>query len=325
MQTRPPGIDDRDVLAAVVAGWGIPVVTSTYLPVGFGSHHWEVCDGDGNRWFTCVDAIPAYADAQALRSGPLAAALALATHARDAGVECVVAPLPTSAGGPVVALGEWHALTVYPHVDGEAFRFSDSLSAPESAELLDGLTSLHAVELPPQGGRHEDFVLARHEELETLSPGHGVFADRLREFVGQHRAHVQRGLRQHDALVAAAGPQDGRLVITHGEPHPANVLRTAHGLRLVDWETALIAPPERDLWHLSTTRGTDAGSVAAAYAERTGQVLLPELLALYDLDWLLADIGEYVAMLGAATAETADTAWSWDALVESTRALAARI
>lgn len=41
-------------------------------------------------------------------------------------------------------------------------------------------------------------------------------------------------------------------VVTHGEPHPGNVIRTSHGLRIIDWTTVQMAPPERDLWMLTS-------------------------------------------------------------------------
>jgi aminoglycoside phosphotransferase (APT) family kinase protein len=37
-------------------------------------------------------------------------------------------------------------------------------------------------------------------------------------------------------------------VVTHGEPHRGNVIRDPRGgVYLVDWDTTLIAPRERDL------------------------------------------------------------------------------
>ncbi len=40
----------------------------------------------------------------------------------------------------------------------------------------------------------------------------------------------------------------GTVLLTHGEPHPGNAMLAADGWRLVDWDTALVAPLERDLW-----------------------------------------------------------------------------
>jgi spectinomycin phosphotransferase len=46
----------------------------------------------------------------------------------------------------------------------------------------------------------------------------------------------------------AASPESGgSWVVTHGEPHRANVIRDGQELHLVDWDTTLLAPRERDL------------------------------------------------------------------------------
>jgi thiamine kinase-like enzyme len=46
-------------------------------------------------------------------------------------------------------------------------------------------------------------------------------------------------------------------VVTHGEPHPANVIRTPGGLKLIDWDTVQLAPAERDLWMVAGPSGDD--------------------------------------------------------------------
>ena len=66
--------------------------------------------------------------------------------------------------------------------------------------------------------------------------------------------------------MAAARAQPSGAVLTHGEPHPGNTMLTADGWVLIDWDTALAAPPERDLWSLDP----GDGSVLDAYARLTG-------------------------------------------------------
>jgi spectinomycin phosphotransferase/16S rRNA (guanine(1405)-N(7))-methyltransferase len=87
---------------------------------------------------------------------------------------------------------------------------------------------------------------------------------------------------------------------------------TASGPRLVDWDTALVAPPERDLWMLA---GED-DSVLPAYTAATGVEIDDRALDLYRLWFDLAEIGGYVALFRETHAETADTAESWLNLVE---------
>jgi hypothetical protein len=74
-------------------------------------------------------------------------------------------------------------------------------------------------------------------------------------------------------------------VVTHGEPHPGNFVRTREGLRLVDWETARLAPVGRDLWLVDDR---------PAYG-------------FFKLRWRLADIASFAAELSAPHADTEDT------------------
>ncbi len=97
------------------------------------------------------------------------------------------------------------------------------------------------------------------------------------------------------------------MVLTHGEPHVENVLVTPTGMRLIDWDTTLIAPPERDLWMLDPGDGT----VIASYVGATGTPVLPSMLDLYRLRWDLSEIAIYIARFREPHGDDADTAECW--------------
>ena len=84
--------------AAVAAGWGREATSVRHLPVGFGSHHWDVRTADGRRWFVTADDLEARGRAHPEPLVRLRAALATARALADAGLEFVVAPVATSAG-----------------------------------------------------------------------------------------------------------------------------------------------------------------------------------------------------------------------------------
>ena len=97
------------------------------------------------------------------------------------------------------------------------------------------------------------------------------------------------------------------MVITHGGPDPGNVLKTPAGLVLVDWESALLAPPERDLWALAES---DPG-LLDAYSAATGTAIDTDALALYRMWFDLAEISLYVRWFRSSHDDTADAAEGW--------------
>ena len=92
-------------------------------------------------------------------------------------------------------------------------------------------------------------------------------------------------------------------MLTHGEPHRGNTIVTATGVVLVDWDTCLLAPPERDLWLLV---GEEPG-IRERYAARTGTALDARLLEAYRLRWDLADVEAGVRDLRAPHADDEDS------------------
>ena len=91
-------------------------------------------------------------------------------------------------------------------------------------------------------------------------------------------------------------------VVTHGEPHPGNLIHTSNGLALVDWDTVALARPERDLWMF------DDGTATAidAYRKMTGVELDREALAAYRLLWALADVASFITQLRGEHQRTVD-------------------
>ena len=111
------------------------------------------------------------------------------------------------------------------------------------------------------------------------------------------------------ALTAEAAP----LVITHGEPHPGNVLRTGPQRLLIDWDTAGLAWPERDLWSV-TKAGTED---AARYEAATGHRPDPRAIEMYALLWALWDIGDFLRRFSGPHEESPDSVTAWEGLIES--------
>lgn len=308
-------------MPALGRSWGMAVTSMEYRPVGWGSHHWAVADAAGTRWFVTVDELEnkRLSASEPLDAGfaRLRSALEAAMDLRACGAAFVVAPVPARDGEPLTRVNDRFGVAVYPFADGQSFDGGEFSSPAHRLSVLGLLVDTHTA--PPAASRRalaDDFAVPYRDELEAACAPAGEVADcgpyarPVSLLARQHAAPLQRLLARYDALVLAARAQDARMVLTHGEPHPGNTMLTAGGWVLIDWDTALVAPPERDLWDLDP----GDGSILDAYAQATGTSPRPSLLDLYRLRWDLADIAVDVSRFRRPHTGSIDDDQSWELL-----------
>jgi spectinomycin phosphotransferase/16S rRNA (guanine(1405)-N(7))-methyltransferase len=311
------------VAAALAAGWRLSAASVGYRPVGFGSHHWEVADAAGGRWFATADDLR---HKQANLAEPLdraferlRAALGAAVDLRACGRPFVVAPVPALDGEPVVRPWREFAIALYPFADGQSFGWGEFPSAAHRRAVADLVTAVHTA--PAAASRRamtETYAIAHLDELELaldrVDPAQvserGPFSRPMAALLRAHRAPIRALLARYGDLVARARSNPGRAILTHGEPHPGNTMLTAEGWRLIDWDTALVAPPERDLWLL----GQRDDSVLAEYADATGVQPGAAMLELYRLRWDIADLAVDVSRFGRPHQGSEEDEASWEIL-----------
>jgi spectinomycin phosphotransferase/16S rRNA (guanine(1405)-N(7))-methyltransferase len=294
----PPDELTADVLEPVLAaGWRLRAAALEYRPVGWGSHHWAVTDAEGGHWFLTVDdlAVKRHTEDEPYDApfGRLRAALTATARLRTYGRAFVVAPVETVAGEVVVRVLDRYAAALYPFLTGKSFDWGDFPTLAHRLVVLDLLTDVHSA---PAAVRREalpdDFAIAHLDALAAgidsgrPAPDCGPYAARAAALLAEHAVPIGRLLDRYGELVAQGRAAPERMVLTHGEPHRANTMLTQEGWRLIDWETALLAPPERDLWHVDP----GDGSVLGLYAAATGVTPLDAMMELYRVRWLLTDI-----------------------------------
>jgi spectinomycin phosphotransferase/16S rRNA (guanine(1405)-N(7))-methyltransferase len=328
MFSPPAGLTEESLTTALGRGWRVDTAALTYRPVGFGSHHWEVTTVQGGRWFATLDELELKRhrrDEPLDRAyGRLRASLGAAVALRDHGHAFVVAPVPTVDGAPLSRVGERFGLALYPHVAGESFAWGEFPSEEHRRGMLDMLVAVHTA--PTGVRRHapvDDLTVPHRDALDAglrgdATPDYGPYADLTAALLAEHAGPIRRLLDRYDTLVAEARSGEHRAVLTHGEPHPGNTMRDASGWLLIDWETALIAPPERDLWNLDP----GDGSILAAYAAATDVAPRPSMLELYRLQWDVKDLAVDVGRFRRPHAGSPDDAASWQILCGLVRHLA---
>jgi spectinomycin phosphotransferase len=141
---------------------------------------------------------------------------------------------------------------------------------------------------------------------ELGQPWHGgPFSEPARALISGTAEHIRDLLATFDHLagrVTALEP-----VVTHGEPHNANLMRADTGVMLIDWDTVGLAPPERDLWMVVSGSGEET----RRYSQATGRPVDPAALALYRIRWTLDDISAFLHMFRNRHGRTADAEHTW--------------
>lgn len=307
--------DDLDLerLAAVVADdWSRAFVSLTYQPVGFGTHHYLGLDTNGDRWFVNVDELAAKSW---LASTPDAAFDALDRSLRtamalaDAGLEFVHAPVERKDGGVVARLGNRFAVSLFEFVDGSSNEWGEYTSDDERLLVAEAVARIHsATDLVPRDiPRRVTFEIPDRAEffdsLERLDAPWtgGPYSEPMRDLLRAKGPAIRGLFDTYDGLVRQVGARRSPWVVTHGEPHAANVMRPASGgILLIDWDTAAVAPAERDLWMV------DPGSAEAD----------PAAIELYRMLWALSEITGYTATFRGPHADDANTRAAWEGLKE---------
>lgn len=270
MRDLPNELEDVDIRSALAAGWDIDTVSMRYAPLGGGGYHWQVLAVDGCRWFvsaTDLDHAPWLGAQRSSSWQTLEATMNAASTLRDdAGLTFVLAPVPCRGGETLRLVRERYGLVVHPFVDGACGEFGVPLDPAEESTAIEMVAALHATPTSTVD-LHRLVDLNAQESLDPADPAYGPILDRYDELW----AHVS-----------------GRpVVITHGEPHAGNLMRSGADTFLIDWDTAALASPERDLWLLFDHGNTD---VLRIYEDRTGHTVDPVALAFYRLRWAIEEL-----------------------------------
>lgn len=356
MKDRPTDLDEPALLRAL-AEWGLADARLTYAPIGFDDYHWIATDtqdrpgqSERGRWFVTVAdlahkdhcGVTTQSALRGLRQAMDTAAALGATEgeAPDAGLDFVVPPLLTASGDTVRPLGPGgrYAVSVFPYVPGVAGSPEQSLTTRQRGPVLDLLATLHSTKAPPSTPVLSPELTARARLEDALSevcrqPAYvgaaeraaapGPYAEPVRALLARHAVGLRGRLDEFDRLVTELSRSAARLVVTHGEPHPGNLLwPEADGNErapdaaeqrplLIDWDTVGLAVPERDLWSVAQQPAD-----FARYTAATGRTPDAFALALYALRWDLEDLTAYLGWFRSPHGHTPDTAAGWAGLTD---------
>ena len=239
----------KKIVACLRDAYGLPIVAVAFLPIGndVNTAVYRAVADDGTPYFL------------KLRSGPFDAALVTIPHfLRNQGIAAVITPLETRTG-ELWARVDQYAVILSPYVAGRNGRDAP-LSEDQWIAFGRALKGLHAVEIPPslaQGIPRETYApywCARVREFqqraeETDTPFVDAVAAELAALLREKRAVIDALVERTEELGSVLRNRSLPYVLCHADIHAVNVLidDASGALYVVDWDTLIFAPKERDL------------------------------------------------------------------------------
>ena len=294
-----PDLPDAQLIACLQCEYGLRIVQIDFLPLG----------NDLNTAVYRVIADNARPYFLKLRRGEFdPITVAIPRLLSDQGMAQIIAPIATSAG-QLSARMDACALLLFPFVEGQN-GFEVEVSDRQRIEIGAALKRLHTLAVPqalrqriPRESYAADWrklvrgFQARAEDTVFAEP----VAAQLTALLRTKRAIIDTLTQRAEQLASLLQTQALEYVVCHADIHAGNLLIDANAaLYIVDWDTLILAPKERDLMFIGA--GIDdvwrnAHQQALFYQGYGATEINPQALAYYRYERIVEDIVAYCEQL----------------------------
>jgi spectinomycin phosphotransferase len=286
-------LKDGDALIRTVVQekWHVTVTDVQFIPVGDSAYSYRIeVRPDSSYYLKVVDLRSSTGKRTAAQMN---FSLPLQHFITQSHLPVINAPQPQpTITGDLHAIQEPFLLALYTFIPGETLVDAYPMSSELTQRIGQTLATLHAIQLPDelQQRSSQDSLTAPFDTdliadlalLEAISTHDAPFLQRLQKIVCPQSEQI-RAFMAHSLEYAHKAQQTPvAAVICHGDAWGGNMILAPSGqLTLLDWESAVIAPPERDAFMYAGYHiGQDFAAFNAGY-----RIIHPEPM-LWHTDWL---------------------------------------
>lgn len=291
-----PEIENEKIIHCLDAEYGLIVDQIDFLPIGADQNTaaYRVVTNDELVYYL------------KLRSGEFKeASVAVPNYLNKLGIKQIIPPL-TAKTGELYACLESFRVILYPFVDG-LNGFQRKLSDPQWVKFGAALNKFHTAEIPTaitNGIKRDNFSSRWRDSVK-------LFLKRIQEETFEERVAIEMAaflkIRSKDILdllnrakshARILRSQPARFVLCHGDIHGWNLLLTDHDdFYIVDWDTLIFAPKERDLMFIGAGLQGDGHTPQeeeALFYRGYGETCIdPIALAYYRYERIIEDIAVF--------------------------------
>lgn len=291
-----PNLKDEEIIACLQNAYGLTVEKIMFLPLGadFNTAVYRVTTTDGADHFL------------KLRSGKfLEASVSIPKYLADLGIKQVIPPLATKTGQLWTSLESFKAI-LYPYVDGHN-GVEAKLSEDHWDQFGTAIKKLHSVDIPAsikKGVPRETFSSKWRETVKAflMRIESEVFEEpvavKMALFLKSKSSEILTLVERAEELAITLQKQPIETILCHADIHGWNLIVDKEGsLYIVDWDTLIFAPVERDLMFVGSgiwDSGLTATEEESLFYKGYGQTKInQDVLAYYRFERIIQDIGDY--------------------------------
>ncbi len=291
-----PNLKDKEIIACLRDSYGIDVATIAFLPLGadFNTAVYRITTSNQTDYFL------------KLRRGEfLEASVSVPKYLADLGIKQVVPPIPTKTGELWASLASFKAI-LYPYVDG-----NNGVDAKPSDDhwVQFGATikKLHSLDIPSSITKdvpRETFSSKWRETVKAflIRIESEVFEEpvavKMALFLKSKISEILKLVERAEELAITIKKQPLDYVLCHADMHGWNlIIDKENALYIVDWDTLIFAPKERDLMFIGAgiwDSGRTSDEEESRFYKGYGQTEInQDVLAYYRFERIIQDIGDY--------------------------------
>lgn len=292
-----PDLKDKEIIACLRDAYGLDIATVSFLPLGadFNTAVYHVITTDGADHFL------------KLRSGKfLEASVSVPKYLADLDIKQVIPPLATKTGRLSTNLSAFKAI-LYPYVEGRN-GVEVKLSEDQWTQFGAAIKKLHSTDIPVSITKdvpQETFSSKWRETVKAflMRIDNEVFEEpvavKMALFLKSKRCEILKLVERAEELALAIQKQPIDYVLCHADMHGWNLfVDKENALYIVDWDTLIFAPVERDLMFIGAgiwDSGLTAAEEESLFYQGYGQTKInQDAMAYYRFERIIQDIGDYL-------------------------------
>ncbi|KTD53464.1 spectinomycin phosphotransferase [Legionella santicrucis] len=291
-----PNLKDEDIASCVQNAYGLSVEKISFLPIGadFNTAVYKVTTNSEKDYFL------------KLRRGEfIDASVLVPQYLASLGIKQVISPLVSKTNQLLTSLGSFKVI-LYPYVEG-CNGVEVKLSDKQWVEFGQTMKKFHSIDIPSiitKGVLRETFSSTWRETVKAFLEliENEVFeesvAAKMALFLKSESSQILKLIERAGNLAITLHKQPLEYILCHADIHGWNLLVDKEdALYIVDWDTLIFAPKERDLMFIGAGI-SDSGRLPFdeenLFYQGYGKTKINhEAICYYRFERIIQDIAEY--------------------------------